>query len=137
MTAEQAAAWGAGGTHSPLMNNYGSPPRLFVRGSGAELWDRDGRRHLDFLCGLAVTGLGHAHPSVTQAIAAQAGTLTHTSNLFANEHQAPVAEAISRLIDSGSGQVLFQNSGAEANEAALKIVRKYQGRGRHGVVSAL
>ncbi|MGB1631170.1 MAG: aspartate aminotransferase family protein [Acidimicrobiales bacterium] len=137
MTAEQAAAWGAGGTHSPLMNNYGSPPRLFMRGSGAELWDRDGRRHLDFLCGLAVTGLGHAHPSVTQAIAAQAGTLTHTSNLFANEHQAPVAEAISRLIDSGSGQVLFQNSGAEANEAALKIVRKYQGRGRHGVVSAL
>ncbi|MGA0238218.1 MAG: aspartate aminotransferase family protein [Acidimicrobiales bacterium] len=137
MTAEQATAWGAGGTHSPLMNNYGSPPRLFVRGSGAELWDRDGRRHLDFLCGLAVTGLGHAHPSVTQAIAAQAGTLTHTSNLFANEHQAPVAEAISRLIDSGSGQVLFQNSGAEANEAALKIVRKYQGRGRHGVVSAL
>ena len=137
MTAEQAASWGAGGDHSPLMNNYGSPPRLFVKGSGAELWDRDGNRHLDFLCGLAVTGLGHAHPNVTKAIAAQAGTLTHTSNLFANEHQAPVAESISRLIDAGPGQVLFQNSGAEANEAALKIVRKYQGRGRHGVVSAL
>ncbi len=137
MTAEQAASWGADGDHSPLMNNYGSPPRLFVKGSGAELWDRDGHRHLDFLCGLAVTGLGHAHPNVTKAIAAQAGTLTHTSNLFANEHQAPVAESISRLIDAGPGQVLFQNSGAEANEAALKIVRKYQGRGRHGVVSAL
>ena len=137
MTAEQAAAWGATGDHSPLMNNYGSPPRLFVKGRGAELWDRDGNRHLDFLCGLAVTGLGHAHPAVTDAIAAQAATLTHTSNLFANEHQAPVAEAISRLIDAGPGQVLFQNSGAEANEAALKIVRKYQGRGRHGVVSAL
>ncbi|MDG1876811.1 MAG: aminotransferase class III-fold pyridoxal phosphate-dependent enzyme [Acidimicrobiales bacterium] len=136
MTAEQATAWGADGAHSPVMNNYGSPPRLFVKGSGAELWDRQGARHLDFLCGLAVTGLGHAHPEVTEAIAAQAGILTHTSNLFANEHQAPVAEAISRLIDAGPGQVLFQNSGAEANEAALKIVRKYQGRGRHGVVSA-
>lgn len=136
MTTEQAVAWGAEGDHSPLMNNYGSPPRLFVKGRGAEVWDREGNRHLDFLCGLAVTGLGHAHPKVTEAIAAQAATLTHTSNLFANEHQAPVAEAISRLIDAGSGQVLFQNSGAEANEAALKIVRKYQGRGRHGVVSA-
>lgn len=137
MTAEQAAAWGATGDHSPLMNNYGSPPRLFERGSGAQLWDRDGVRHLDFLCGLAVTGLGHAHPAITDAIAGQAATLTHTSNLFANEHQAPVAEAISRLIDAGSGQVLFQNSGAEANEAALKLVRKFHGRGRHGVVSAL
>ena len=137
MTAAQAAAWGATGDHSPLMDNYGSPPRLFVKGSGAELYDADGTRHLDFLCGLAVTGLGHAHPAITEAVAAQAGTLTHTSNLFANEHQAPVAETLNRLIDAGSGQVLFQNSGAEANEAALKLVRKYQGRGRHGVVSAL
>lgn len=137
MTAEQAAAWGATGGHSPLMNNYGSPPRLFVKGKGAELWDRDGTRHLDFLCGLAVTSLGHADPAVTEAIATQAATLTHTSNLFANEHQAPVAEKISELIDAGSGQVLFQNSGAEANEAAIKIARKYQGRGRHVVVSAM
>ncbi len=137
MTAEQAAAWGAEGNHSPLMNNYGSPPRLFVKGEGATLWDRDGNRHLDFLCGLAVTGLGHAHPVVTQAIVDQAATLTHTSNLFANEHQAPVAETLSRLIDSGSGQVLFQNSGAEANEAAIKIVRKFQGRGGHVIISAL
>ena len=137
MTAAQAAAWGATGDHSPLMDNYGSPLRLFVKGSGAELYDADGTRHLDFLCGLAVTGLGHAHPAITEAVAAQAGTLTHTSNLFANEHQAPVAETLNRLIDAGSGQVLFQNSGAEANEAALKLVRKYQGRGRHGVVSAL
>ena len=109
----------------------------FREGSGAELYDANGTRHLDFLCGLAVTGLGHAHPAITEAVAAQAGTLTHTSNLFANEHQAPVAETLNRLIDAGSGQVLFQNSGAEANEAALKLVRKYQGRGRHGVVSAL
>jgi len=137
MTAEQAQAWGAVGDHSPLMNNYGSPARLFVRGQGAELFDAEGNRYLDFLCGLAVTGLGHAHPAVTEAIAAQAATLTHTSNLFANEHQAPVAETLSRLINAGSGQVLFQNSGAEANEAAIKLVRKWQGRGRHGVVSAL
>ncbi|MEM9466872.1 MAG: aminotransferase class III-fold pyridoxal phosphate-dependent enzyme [Actinomycetota bacterium] len=135
--AEHAAAYGAAGDHSPLINNYGPPARRFVRGSGAELWDVDGTRHLDFLCGLAVTGLGHAHPAVTEAISAQAATLTHTSNLFANEHQAPVAETIGRLIDAGPGRVLFQNSGAEANEAALKIVRKYQGRGRHAVVSTL
>lgn len=137
MTTDQAAAWGASGDHSPLMNNYGSPPRLFVKGAGAELWDRDGNRHLDFLCGLAVTSLGHADPAVTAAIAEQAATLVHTSNLFANEHQAPVAEKISELIDCGSGQVLFQNSGAEANEAAIKLARKYQGRGRHVVVSAM
>lgn len=137
MSGEQAAAWGASGEHSPVMNNYGSPPRLFVKGSGAELWDREGRRHLDFLCGLAVTALGHAHPAVTEAVCAQAGVLTHTSNLFANEHQAPVAERIGELLDLGDGQVLFQNSGAEANEAAIKLARKYQGRGRHGVVSAL
>lgn len=137
MTSEQAAAWGATGDHSPLMNNYGSPPRLFVKGSGAELWDDNGNRHLDFLCGLAVTSLGHADPAITAAIAVQAARLTHTSNLFANEHQAPVAERISELIDCGPGQVLFQNSGAEANEAAIKLARKYQGRGRHVVVSAM
>jgi len=137
VTAEQAAAWGATGEHSPLMNNYGSPPRLFVKGAGAELWDADGVRHLDFLCGLAVTSLGHADPDVTEAIATQAATLTHTSNLFANEHQAPVAEKISELLDAGSGQVLFQNSGAEAVEASIKLARKYQGRGRHVVVSAM
>ncbi len=137
MTTEQAAAWGATGEHSPLMNNYGSPPRLFVRGAGAELWDRDGNRHLDFLCGLAVTSLGHSDPDVAAAVATQASTLIHTSNLFANEHQAPVAERISELIGCGSGQVLFQNSGAEANEAAIKLARRYQRRGRHVVVSAL
>ncbi len=137
MTAEQAAAWGAVGNHSPVMNNYGSPPRLFVEGRGAELWDREGRRHLDFLCGLAVTGLGHAHRVVVEAVSAQAARLTHTSNLFANEYQAPVAETIDSLINSGSGQVLFQNSGAEANEAAVKLARKAQGRGRHVVISAL
>jgi len=120
----------------PIMGNYGPPPRMFVKGSGAELWDHEGNRHLDFLCGLAVTSLGHAHPAVTKAVADQAAKLTHVSNLFANEHQAPVAETISELINAGPGQVLFQNSGAESIEAAIKLARKYQGRGRHVVVSA-
>lgn len=128
---------GGAGEACPIMGNYGAPPRMFVKGSGAELWDRDGIRHLDFLCGLAVTSLGHAHPAITEAICVQAAKLTHVSNLFANEHQAPVAEMINTLIDSGPGQVLFQNSGAESIEAAIKLARKYQGRGRHVVVSAL
>ena len=125
-----------------LMNNYGTPPVTFVRGDGTELWDDRGRRYLDFLCGLAVTGLGHAHPAVTEAVAAQAGTLIHTSNLFANEPTAEVVETLDSLIRSGPGgdtepgRILFQNSGAEAVEAALKLARKHQGRGRHGVVSA-
>ena len=125
-----------------LMNNYGAPPVTFVRGDGAELWDDRGRRYLDFLCGLAVTGLGHAHPAVTEAVASQASTLIHTSNLFANEPTAGVVETLDRLIRSGPGgdtepgRILFQNSGAEAVEAALKLARKHQGRGRHGVVSA-
>ncbi len=128
---------GSSGDSCPLMGNYGPPQRLFVSGSGVELFDRDGNRHLDFLCGLAVTSLGHAHPAVTEAISAQAAKLIHVSNLFANEHQAPVAETINRLIDCGPGQVLFQNSGAESIEAVIKLARKFQGRGRHVVVSAL
>ena len=125
-----------------LMNNYGTPPVTFVSGDGAELTDDRGRRYLDFLCGLAVTGLGHAHPAVTEAVASQASTLIHTSNLFANEPTAEVVETLDRLIRSGPGgdaepgRILFQNSGAEAVEAALKLARKHQGRGRHGVVSA-
>ena len=125
-----------------LMNNYGTPPVTFVRGDGAELWDDRGQRYLDFLCGLAVTGLGHAHPAVTEAVAHQAATLIHTSNLFANEPTAHVVETLDRLVRSGPGgdgepgRILFQNSGAETVEAALKLVRKHQGRGRHAVVSA-
>ncbi len=122
--------------HCPLMSNYGPPPALFVRGEGTELWDADGKRYLDFLTGLAVVSLGHSHPAVTKAVAEQAATLSHTSNLYATEHQAPVAIEIDRLIGGPPGQVLFQNSGAEANEAAIKLARKFQGRGRHKVLSA-
>lgn len=124
-----------------LMGNYGVPPLTFVRGSGTELFDDTGKRYLDFLCGLAVTGLGHAHPRVAAALTEQASTLLHVSNLFVTEPQLEVAERLDALVRSGTGQatpgrVLFQNSGAEANEAALKLARKYHGRGRHGVVAA-
>ena len=124
-----------------LMGNYGIPPLTFVRGAGTELFDDAGHRYLDFLCGLAVTGLGHAHPRVAAAVAEQATTLIHVSNLFVTEPQLEVAERLDRLVRLGTdqdqpGRVLFQNSGAEANEAALKLVRKFHGRGRHGVLSA-
>ena len=124
-----------------LMGNYGLPPVTFVRGAGTELFDDSGKRYLDFLCGLAVTGLGHAHPRVAAALTEQASTLLHVSNLFVTEPQLEVAERLDALVRSGAdqiepGRVLFQNSGAEANEAALKLARKYHGRGRHGVLAA-
>ena len=78
----------------PIMPNYGPPPVMFVRGSGTELWDRDGKRYLDFLCGLAVTSLGHSHPQIADAIAEQARTLSHVSNLFGTEPQVEVALTI-------------------------------------------
>jgi acetylornithine/N-succinyldiaminopimelate aminotransferase len=117
------------------MNTYPPRPVTFVRGCGSELFDEEGRRYLDFLSGLAVTGLGHAHPVVADAICAQANTLLHTSNLYGTLPQLDVAATLDRLIDAGPGQVFFCNSGAEANEAAIKLARKWGGRGRHVVVS--
>ena len=122
-----------------LMGNYAVPSVTFTRGSGTELFDSDGRRYLDFLCGLAVTSLGHSHPRIAAAISDQSGILLHTSNLFATEPQLEVARRIDTLVRSGIGQpgrVLFQNSGSETIEAAVKLARKYHGPGRHGVVSA-
>ncbi|MEE9414795.1 MAG: acetylornithine/succinylornithine family transaminase [Acidimicrobiales bacterium] len=120
----------------PMMSNYGPPPVLFIRGAGTEIWDANDKRYLDFLTGLAVVSLGHSHPAITKAIVDQAATLMHTSNLFATEYQEPVARILDQLIAGKPGQVLFQNSGAEANEAAIKLARKLQGRGRHKVLSA-
>ena len=117
------------------MATYPASRVTFVRGRGTELWDDDGRRYLDFLCGLGVTSLGHAHPAVTEAIAGQAATLSHVSNLFANEVGPDVAATLDRLL-GGGGKVFFSNSGAEANECALKLARKWAGHGRHVVVSA-
>ena len=119
----------------PLMPTYPAPSVQFVRGKGTELWDRDGRRYLDLLAGLAVVSLGHANDEVAEAIAEQARTLVHVSNLYGTEPGAAVAVTLDRLL-GGGGQVFFSNSGAEANEAALKLARKWGGHGRYQVVSA-
>jgi acetylornithine/N-succinyldiaminopimelate aminotransferase len=119
-----------------LMNTYPHQPVIFLRGEGSRLWDEAGRSYLDFLGGLAVTSLGHAHPAVADAVCEQARTLLHVSNLFGTVPQREVAASLDRLIDAGPGRVFFCNSGAEANEAALKLARKWGGRGRHAVVSA-
>jgi acetylornithine/N-succinyldiaminopimelate aminotransferase len=121
--------------YCPLMPTFGAPTVTFVRGQGTELWDTTGRRYLDFLCGLAVTGLGHSHPEVAAAVTEQANTLLHVSNLFATTVGPQVAMQVDRLL-GGGGQIFFANSGAEANECAIKVARKWAGRGRHVVISA-
>lgn len=113
-----------------IMNTYGRLPVTFVSGQGSWLIDTEGRRYLDALSGIAVCGLGHAHPAVTDALCKQAGQLIHTSNLYSVERQQALAEALVRV--SGMDNVFFSNSGAEANEAAIKIARKYgHDRGIH------
>ncbi|MCI3949555.1 MAG: argD [Acidimicrobiales bacterium] len=116
------------------MPTYPPPPVTFVRGRGSELWDDEGRRYLDFLGGLAVTALGHAHPAVADALDEQARTLLHVSNLFGNAVGPDVARTLDRLL-GGGGQIFFGNSGAEANECAIKLARRFGGRGRFAVVS--
>ncbi len=102
---------------------YLRPPICMVRGEGIRLWDSEGREYLDFTAGIAVVGLGHCHPRVTQAIREAAGTLIHTSNLF---HTAPQIHLAKLLCEYSFGdRVFFANSGAEANEAAIKLARKY------------
>jgi acetylornithine/N-succinyldiaminopimelate aminotransferase len=122
-----------------VMQTYGRLPVAFVRGEGTQLWDSEGKRYLDFLSGLAVTSLGHAHPEVAAAIADQASTLLHVSNLYFNDVQPRVAERIDALL-GGGGRVFFCNSGAEANECAIKLARRYGqthgGPERYHVISA-
>tara|TARA_B100000073_G_scaffold58289_1_gene43261 strand:- start:9852 stop:11072 length:1221 start_codon:yes stop_codon:yes gene_type:complete len=125
-----------------LMNNYGTPPVKFISGKGTLLLDEHGKEYLDFLSGLAVTSLGHSHPKIAEALANQAQTLLHVSNLFDTDPHLEVAKYLDELIRKETGiktpgRVIFQNSGAEANEAAIKLARKYQGPGRHVVLSAL
>lgn len=107
----------------PIMNTYGRLPVTFVKGEGSWVFDTDGKKYLDALSGIAVCGLGHAHPAVTQAIRDQADNLVHTSNLYGIGRQQELAERLTRI--SGMDNVFFSNSGAEANEAAIKIARKY------------
>ena len=122
-----------------VMQTYGRLPVAFVRGEGTILWDSEGRRYLDFLGGLAVTALGHAHPDVAEAIADQARVLLHVSNLYYNDLQPRLAAQLDRLL-GGGGRVFFGNSGAEANECAIKLARRHGqdhgGPKRHEVVAA-
>lgn len=106
-----------------LMNNYGTRTTTLVRGEGAYVWDNTGKRYLDALSGIAVCGLGYGHPGVTQAISEQAKTLLHTSNLYLVEPQVQLAKKLKEV--SGMDTAFFCNSGAEANEAAIKIARKW------------
>jgi acetylornithine/N-succinyldiaminopimelate aminotransferase len=117
-----------------LMPTYPPPPVTFVRGEGSRLYDTEGRTYLDFVGGLAVTSLGHAHPAVAEALATQARTLLHVSNLYGTTVGPEVAATLDRLI-GGGGQVFFATSGAEANECAIKLARKWGGHGRYAVVS--
>jgi predicted acetylornithine/succinylornithine family transaminase len=119
-----------------LMTTYAPAPVTFVRGEGSLLYDEDGKAYLDFVGGLAVTSLGHSHPAVAQALADQSRTLLHVSNLYGSAVAPDVAKTLDRLIDAGPGKVFFCNSGAEANECAIKLARKWAGPGRYVVVSA-
>lgn len=131
----QAVHAPAGLDHCPLMPTYGAPSVMFVEGKGSHLTDVEGKTYLDFLSGIAVCGLGHAHPEIAEAIYAQAQKLVHVSNLYATQPGAQVAIILDRLI-GGGGQVFFSNSGAEANECAIKLARKFGGHGRYNIVSA-
>ena len=106
-----------------IINTYGDRNLAFVKGEGPYLWDAEGKQYLDFLGGLAVNGLGHCHPNVVAAIQEQAGTLLHTSNLYYIQPQAELAKML--VENSDMEQVFFCNSGAEANEAAIKLARKF------------
>ena len=115
-----------------LMNTFGPPQRILVRGEGIHVWDIDGNRYLDLLGGIAVNALGHAHPAILKAVTEQLGTLGHISNFFASEPQIALAERLLDLVGS-PGKVFFANSGTEANEAAFKATRR---TGRTKIIAA-
>lgn len=118
---EQTAAY--------IMPTYGRYPIALVKGQGVKVWDAEGKEYLDFLGGIAVSVLGHCHPAVVGAVVEQASTLMHTSNLY---YSQPAAELAKLLVENGGlDKVFFCNSGAEANEAAIKLARKYQYRKGH------
>jgi len=124
----QRAAW-QDDAGRDLVRSFGDRMALFVRGEGAYVWDSEGTKYLDFLAGIAVNALGHAHPVFVKAVSEQAATLAHVSNYFATPPQLAMAARLKRLAGTGeSGRVYFGNSGAEANEAALKLARLH-GRG--------
>src|SRR5678816_3040845 len=106
-----------------VLHTYRRQPVAFVKGKGPRLYDVDGREYLDFVSGIGVASLGHSHPGLAAAIADQATTLLHTSNLYYHPYQAEAAARLSKL--SGLSRAFFCNSGAEANEACLKFARRY------------
>ncbi|MFI6520813.1 acetylornithine transaminase [Spirillospora sp. NPDC050679] len=113
-----------------FMPNYGVPPLALARGEGATVWDVDGNAYLDLIAGIAVTSLGHGHPALAEAVAAQAAALAHTSNLFLHEPEVRLAETLVELA-GGDAKVFLTSSGTEANECALKLAIKYgKTRGR-------
>lgn len=115
-----------------VMNTFGTPQRVLVRGEGVHVWDADGTRYLDLLGGIAVNSLGHGHPDLVAAVAGQAASMLHVSNFFATPPQVELAERLDALVRRGSdaeARVFFTNSGAEANEAAFKATRR-TGRSR-------
>ncbi|HUD36831.1 MAG TPA: acetylornithine transaminase [Streptosporangiaceae bacterium] len=118
-----------------LMPNYGVPPLALARGEGCVVWDVDGNAYLDLIGGIAVSALGHAHPALVAAVTEQVGKLAHTSNLFIHEGQVALAEKLLALLGT-DGRVFFANSGTEANEAAVKLVRRRQGQAKPVFVAA-
>jgi len=118
-----------------MMGNYGVPPLALDRGEGSHVWDVDGNQYLDLIAGIATSALGHAHPAIVSAVTVQAQKVAHTSNLFVHEPGVLLAEKLLSLLHADA-RVFFSNSGAEANEAALKIVRRQQGKGRPVMVAA-
>ena len=117
-----------------LQNNYGTPPITLTHGKGASVWDVEGKEYLDFLGGIATNILGHAHPKVVSAITQQANELSHVSNLYSHPRSIELAEKLKDLTGQSSARVFFCNSGAEANEAALKLSRL---TGRSKLVSTI
>jgi acetylornithine/N-succinyldiaminopimelate aminotransferase len=118
-----------------IMGTYGIPPVALDRGRGCVVWDVDGAQYLDLIGGIAVSALGHAHPAIISAVTEQAGRLAHTSNLFLHERQVELAERLLGLLQA-DGRVFLANSGTEANEAALKLVRRHAGPDRPVIVAA-
>ena len=142
MTATGTTVLGTTGTQqlkhrygSTMMPNYGVPELVLAKGEGCVVWDTDGNSYLDLVGGIAVSALGHAHPAIVVAVSEQVGKLAHISNLYAHEGQITLAERLLGLLGTG-GRVFFANSGTEANEAALKLVRRVQGPSRPVFVAA-
>jgi acetylornithine/N-succinyldiaminopimelate aminotransferase len=121
-----------------MMRSLSTPKVMLDRGEGCQVWDVDGKRYLDFLAGIAVNALGHAHPVLVQALTEQASKLIHVSNYFATAPQVELAERLTRISGAGErGRVYFGNSGAEANEAAVKLARLNRGDGSRTRILAL